>query len=53
VRQAIANSWPRSLDDSAAHDDWGWAPKFDLATMTDDMLARLKSRLAAVRSRER
>ena len=53
VRQAIADSWPRSLDDSAARDDWGFAPKFDLATMTDDMLARLKSRLAAVRSRER
>ena len=34
VRQAIADSWPRSLDDSAAHSDWGWAPKFDLPTMT-------------------
>jgi nucleoside-diphosphate-sugar epimerase len=41
VRQSIADSWPRSLDDSAAREDWGWAPRFDLATMTADMLARL------------
>ena len=51
VRQAIADSWPRSLDDSAAHDDWGWAPRFDLEAMTADMLARLQSKLAAARSR--
>lgn len=37
-RQAIADSWPRSLDDSAARNDWGWNPKWDLAVMTDDML---------------
>jgi nucleoside-diphosphate-sugar epimerase len=41
VRQSIADSWPRSLDDSAAREDWGFAPRFDLATMTADMLARL------------
>jgi nucleoside-diphosphate-sugar epimerase len=41
VRQAIAESWPRSLDDSAAREDWGWAPRYDLASMTADMLARL------------
>ena len=35
VRQAIAESWPRSLDDSAAREDWGFAPQFDLAAMTD------------------
>jgi nucleoside-diphosphate-sugar epimerase len=40
-RQAIADSWPRSLDDSAARQDWGWFPKYDLATMTEDMMARL------------
>ena len=51
VRQEIADSWPRSLDDSAAHDDWGWAPRFDLEAMTADMLARLQSKLAAARSR--
>ena len=32
VRQSIADSWPRSLDDSAAREDWGWAPRFDLAS---------------------
>jgi nucleoside-diphosphate-sugar epimerase len=45
VRQAIAESWPRSLDDSAARADWGFAPKFDLATMTADMLARLRAKV--------
>jgi nucleoside-diphosphate-sugar epimerase len=53
VRQSIADSWPRSLDDSAARTDWGWAPKFNLATMTEDMLARLKTKLSASRKRER
>jgi nucleoside-diphosphate-sugar epimerase len=45
VRQSIADSWPRSLDDSAARADWGWAPQFDLAAMTADMLARLREKL--------
>jgi len=45
VRQAIADSWPRSLDDSAAHADWDWAPRFDLDAMTADMLLRLKAKL--------
>jgi nucleoside-diphosphate-sugar epimerase len=44
VRQSIAESWPRSLDDSAARTDWGWQPRFDLATMTADMLGRLRER---------
>ena len=47
MRQLIADSWPRSLDDSAAREDWGWAPQFDLATMTADMLARLGEKLSA------
>jgi nucleoside-diphosphate-sugar epimerase len=47
LRQSIADSWPRSLDDSAAHADWGWAPQFELAQTTDDMLARLRERLGA------
>lgn len=42
VRQAIADSWPRSLDDSAARTEWGWAPRFDLAAMTADMLAHVR-----------
>jgi nucleoside-diphosphate-sugar epimerase len=41
VRQSIADSWPRSLDDAAAREDWGWTPAFDIAAMTVDMLKRL------------
>jgi nucleoside-diphosphate-sugar epimerase len=47
VRQAIADSWPDSLDDSAAREEWGWKPHYDLATMTRDMLAQLRARLRA------
>ena len=42
-RQAIADSWPRSIDDTKAHEDWGWKIKYDLAAMTADMLENLKS----------
>jgi len=45
-RQAIADSWPRSLDDSAARREWGWQPQYDLARMTEDMLRRLTARHA-------
>jgi nucleoside-diphosphate-sugar epimerase len=45
-RQAIANSWPRSLDDSAAKEEWNWEPKFDLPRMTEDMIRRLQRKLA-------
>ena len=38
VKQGIADSWPNSMDDSAAREEWGWEPKYDLATMTADML---------------
>jgi nucleoside-diphosphate-sugar epimerase len=41
-RQEIANSWPKSVDDHFAKKDWQWAPKFDLAKMTEDMLVNLK-----------
>jgi nucleoside-diphosphate-sugar epimerase len=44
-RQAIADSWPRSVDDSAARGDWGWRPKYDLTRMVSDMLARLEPKL--------
>jgi nucleoside-diphosphate-sugar epimerase len=45
-RQAIADSWPRTIDDGAARDEWGWQPSFDLAAMTEDMLATLSRRHA-------
>jgi nucleoside-diphosphate-sugar epimerase len=41
-RQAIANSWPQSIDDAVARNDWGWKPEFDLAAMTKDMLENLQ-----------
>lgn len=41
-RQAIADSWPRRVDDSAARREWGWEPAYDLDRMADDMLANLK-----------
>ena len=40
-RQAIANSWPQSIDDSVARKDWGWKEEFDLPAMTSDMFANL------------
>jgi nucleoside-diphosphate-sugar epimerase len=43
-RQKIADSWPRSIDDSAAREEWGWDPSFDLAAMTADMLEKLRER---------
>jgi len=41
-RQKIADSWPASIDDSAAQKDWNWKHKFDLASMTVEMLENLK-----------
>ncbi|RZL20350.1 MAG: NAD-dependent epimerase/dehydratase family protein [Pedobacter sp.] len=43
-RQLIADSWPRSIDDSYAAKDWGWKPEFDLANMTSDMLKNLQNK---------
>ncbi|GAB3493176.1 NAD-dependent epimerase/dehydratase family protein [Spirosoma knui] len=40
-RQAIAESWPKSIDDSVARRDWGWKPTFDLARMTQEMINKL------------
>ena len=45
VRQAIAESWPNKMDDSAARADWGWQPQHDLPEMTVDMLNKLSARL--------
>ncbi|NCI51125.1 NAD-dependent epimerase/dehydratase family protein [Sediminibacterium roseum] len=41
-RQEIANSWPQSIDDSVAANDWGWKPEFDLKKMTADMFENLR-----------
>ena len=47
LKQAIAESWPDSLDDSAAREEWGWRPQYGLASMTRDMLEKLSERLGA------
>ena len=41
VRQAIADSWPNFMDDSVARTQWGWTPRYDLESMTADMLQKL------------
>ena len=41
-RQDIADSWPGSIDDSAARSDWGWEPEFDLAATTAVMFKGLE-----------
>ena len=41
-RQAIADSWPQSIDDTVAREDWGWKEDFDLRAMTRDMFENLK-----------
>lgn len=45
MKQQIADSWPNSLDDSAARAEWGWNPVYDLESMTADMLSKLKTKL--------
>lgn len=45
-RQAIADSWPQSIDDSMAREHWGWKPKFDLDAMTQDMILNLRKQTA-------
>lgn len=42
VRQAIADSWPDRIDDSAAREEWDWEPAYDLAAMTEDMLKHIR-----------
>ena len=43
-RQAIANSWPQSIDDSHAQEHWGWKAEYNLSKMTDDMMSNLKEK---------
>ena len=44
LRQSIAESWPNSLDDTCARNEWDWAPTYDLDMMTQDMLRVLKAK---------
>lgn len=41
LRQAIADSWPNSMDDHAAREEWGWKPQYTLETMTTDMIQNI------------
>ena len=43
-RQKIADSWPASIDDHQAREDWGWKHEFDLENMTVDMIAHLSKK---------
>jgi nucleoside-diphosphate-sugar epimerase len=45
-RQAIADSWPKSIDDSRAREDWGWQHEYDLPKMTEVMITELKKKLS-------
>ncbi|MGM9752808.1 MAG: NAD-dependent epimerase/dehydratase family protein [Candidatus Cryptobacteroides sp.] len=45
VRQHIADSWPDNMDDTCARKEWGWAPSYDLDSMTQDMIKNLKIKL--------
>lgn len=45
VRQAIAESWPNKMDDSAAREEWGWSPEYDLPKMAKDMIEVLSKKL--------
>ena len=45
TRQAIAESWPNNMDDSAAREEWGWKPEYNLEAMTKDMIEKLTIKL--------
>ena len=45
-RQKIADTWPQTIDDSAAREEWGWAPDYNLARMTMEMISVLNERKA-------
>lgn len=48
IKQAIAESWPDFLDDTAAKEEWGWKPNYDLKSMTKDMLAKLEKKINVI-----
>jgi nucleoside-diphosphate-sugar epimerase len=43
-RQNIANSWPKSIDDSSARTDWNWSHNYDLDKMTEEMITQLRNK---------
>jgi len=43
-RQEIADSWPCTIDDNAAREEWGWQPRYDLSSMVADMVEKLGKR---------
>lgn len=45
LKQSIADSWPDSMDDTCAREEWGWKPQYNLETMTTDMIEKLRLRL--------
>lgn len=47
VKEGIARSWPDSLDDSCAREEWGWKPQWDLKAMTEDMLDHIRHKMIA------
>jgi nucleoside-diphosphate-sugar epimerase len=47
VRQRIADSWPRRIDDDVARAEWGWSPQYGLGAMVEDMLTHLQAKLGA------
>ncbi len=51
IRQEIADSWPDTIDDTAAREEWGWRPEYDLEKMTEDMLLHLREKLHTETSR--
>lgn len=44
-RQQIADSWPNSMDDTPAQEEWGWEPEYELGEMVEDMIAKLREKL--------
>jgi nucleoside-diphosphate-sugar epimerase len=46
IRQAIADTWPNNMDDSAAREEWGWDPEYDLESVTKDMLEKISQKLS-------
>ncbi|MDD2211159.1 MAG: NAD-dependent epimerase/dehydratase family protein [Candidatus Cloacimonetes bacterium] len=45
IKKSIADSWPNSMDDSAARNEWGWKPEYDLDSMTRDMIEKVSAKL--------